>query len=564
MAKWGASYGLPGAPRAPATVMSSFRSDGVVALCLLLRSGAGVGATLRRLLLNDNCLCRPSTPDPSRADSATGESPRVAEWVRPPDCFDRTFVREQQLVRCLVEVPGLGNKGKLKREWHGCQVVDIKASKERGTVDFGVEMDDEIVNTRVMQAAQIKFNAEVVAAKATYKAKCAEAAAEGWPVPAPPKQLASAQQPQPRRPCEEDIQTRQESGAMAAIAEMLVHGMPPPPTPEDVLKAREARKAREKAAREHAARMAAQEEALGSKKGKKMKSKNNGVGGSGSGEGGDSVSGDSNSSSSVTTTGLMEGGGATLASPSLDSTWHLTQGSVAESSSLPEKGRSSSSSSSSSSGGGGSGLPQQHHGSHLKNKGPQAAMAVGAAVGAEGGGGRAVVPLSAEAIAFEAEASAMLGAYDQSQPKASSTSLTFEDDTSLGITTVGYGDSSTVISPLTGQPTSSFAGLQQDVSVEKDDDAEMDAETDAKKNEKKSKTALPSDDVLDKNDDDNASLAGSLATSGAGGSVASLDTLAKAAAAVSPQVWGEVEVPDWAKGTGGPFGGEMIDVSRSK
>jgi len=537
VAKWGASYGLPGAPRAPATVMSSFRSDGVVALCLLLRSGAGAGATLRRLQLNDNCLCRPYTPDLSRADSATGEAPRVTEWVRPPDCFDRTFVREQQAVRCLVEVPGLGNKGKLTREWHEGLVVDIKASKERGTVDFGIELDEELVNTRVMQAAQIKFNAEVVTAKAAYKAKCAEAAAEGWPVPPPPKQLASAQQPQPRRPREEDLQTRQESGAMAAIAEMLVHGMPPPPTPDDVIKAREARKAREKAAREHAAKMAAQEEALGGKKGKKKKKggKSNGGGG---GEGGDSVSEDSSSSSSSATTALVDAG-ASLASPSLDSTWHLTQGSVTESSSLPDKHGGGNGG-----GSGRSGPPQQNNQS--KNQRPQAAAA-----------------LSAEAIAFEAAASAMIGAYDQRQPKPSSSSLVLEDDVSLGITTVGCGENSTVMSPLTGQPTSSLAELPHEATYENDSEdeeaeAEADAETDTKKEKTKNKPSKgpKNHSSQDNQNDDNASFAASLATSGAGGSVASLGTLAKAAAAVSPQVWGEVEVPDWAKGPGGPFGGE--------
>jgi len=69
-----AAYG--GSDRSePVSVPSVFRSDGVIALCLLIRSGGGAGPTLRSLALNDNCLVevyddRGRDPDEPRYDWA--------------------------------------------------------------------------------------------------------------------------------------------------------------------------------------------------------------------------------------------------------------------------------------------------------------------------------------------------------------------------------------------------------------------------------------------------------------------------------------------------------------
>ena len=141
--KFQAAYA--GSARAePVTVPSRFRSGGVVELGLLLRSGAGAGPTLRRLVLSDNCLCPPFEGTPAHAAG----DPRPTEWCRPPDCFDRACLRENTPVRVLINMPGAGLT-RLRREWHEGTVGDIKASLVRGTFDVGVTFSDEAMMTKV-------------------------------------------------------------------------------------------------------------------------------------------------------------------------------------------------------------------------------------------------------------------------------------------------------------------------------------------------------------------------------------------------------------------------------
>lgn len=126
----------------PVALLSTFRSDAIVALSFLLRSGRGIGLSLAELVLDDNCLC--PQPDMCRAAAETNreilgddkrsedekreeerggygdfnggdddDAPSFFEWQHPPDAFSRDPVQgveDGKTVRACVTVPGCGSR----------------------------------------------------------------------------------------------------------------------------------------------------------------------------------------------------------------------------------------------------------------------------------------------------------------------------------------------------------------------------------------------------------------------------------------------------------------------
>jgi hypothetical protein len=168
---------------------------------------------------------------------------RVLEWARPPDPYDRAFVKEPQRVRVHGhagggDAPGEGvaRRGGRGREavkagrrlrhrmgggehakgTHKSRVRVLAVLKSSASCAFALACRAQLV----LRAAQRQFDRSERRASAAYRALQKHHRRRGTLCPPAPAKLSSQDRPQPARPGEEDIKTAQLCAAVAHLAEV--------------------------------------------------------------------------------------------------------------------------------------------------------------------------------------------------------------------------------------------------------------------------------------------------------------------------------------------------------